>query len=85
MPNTFVPLAPVANPAEGNGFTALEFKAGTRGAANTPPACNGSTSTTRALRDCADAKITLQRQGEVVTSIRIECTCGQVIELKCVY
>jgi hypothetical protein len=29
--------------------------------------------------------ITLQRDGDKVTAIRIECVCGQVIELACVY
>ena len=30
-------------------------------------------------------KITLERQGEIITHIRIECSCGQVTELKCEY
>jgi hypothetical protein len=29
--------------------------------------------------------VTLQRDGERVTAIRIECACGQVIELVCRY
>lgn len=29
--------------------------------------------------------VTLQREGERVTGIRIECICGQVIELTCSY
>jgi len=29
--------------------------------------------------------ITLQREGERVTGIRVECACGQVIELACSY
>ena len=29
--------------------------------------------------------VTLQREGELVTGIRIECVCGQVIELACAY
>jgi hypothetical protein len=32
-----------------------------------------------------DPKITLERQGETITHIRVECGCGQVIELKCEY
>ena len=31
------------------------------------------------------ATITLERDGEKVTGIRIECVCGQVIELACSY
>jgi hypothetical protein len=29
--------------------------------------------------------VTLQREGECVTGIRIECVCGQIIELACSY
>jgi hypothetical protein len=34
---------------------------------------------------CGQPSVTLQRQGEVVSGIRIECGCGQVIELACAY
>lgn len=34
---------------------------------------------------CAQPVITLQREGERVTSVRVECSCGQVIELACSY
>jgi len=34
---------------------------------------------------CSKPSVTLQRQGEVVSGIRIECGCGQVIELACAY
>lgn len=30
-------------------------------------------------------KVTLEKLGEVITHIRIECSCGQVTELKCDY
>jgi hypothetical protein len=30
-------------------------------------------------------KITLERQGETITHIRVECGCGQVTEIKCEY
>jgi hypothetical protein len=36
-------------------------------------------------KGCALPSIKLQRQGDVVSGIRIECGCGQVIELACVY
>ena len=29
--------------------------------------------------------VTLQREGEKITGIRVECACGQVIELACSY
>jgi hypothetical protein len=36
-------------------------------------------------KPCAAPSVTLQRQGEVVSGIRIECGCGQIIELACAY
>ncbi len=30
-------------------------------------------------------KVTLQREGDRVTHIRLECGCGEVFELACVY
>jgi hypothetical protein len=33
----------------------------------------------------AEPKITLERDGDVITHIRVQCGCGQVIELKCSY
>jgi hypothetical protein len=37
------------------------------------------------VKVCGRPSVTLQRQGEVVSGIRIECGCGQVIELACAY
>jgi hypothetical protein len=36
-------------------------------------------------KPCGRPSLTLRRQGDEVCAIRIECTCGQVIELECVY
>jgi len=30
-------------------------------------------------------RVTLQRDGDRVSSIRIQCSCGQVVELTCAY
>ncbi len=32
-----------------------------------------------------EPRVTLQRDGERVSAVRIQCGCGQVIELACVY
>jgi hypothetical protein len=32
-----------------------------------------------------DPIITLERQGDTITHIRVQCPCGQVTELKCNY
>lgn len=31
------------------------------------------------------ATLTLQKDGDVITGIRVECACGQVIDLACAY
>ncbi len=38
----------------------------------------------KAGRIC-EPRISLQREGDRVNGIRIQCTCGQVIDLACVY
>ena len=32
-----------------------------------------------------EPRVTLRKEGEEVSGIRIECSCGQIIELDCVY
>jgi hypothetical protein len=87
MPNTFVPLAAATKSATGQGFTALEFKppqaVGAKESSANP--ASKAPAATRALQDCEQPKVTMQREGDKVTSIRIECSCGQVIDLSCIY
>jgi hypothetical protein len=42
----------------------------------------------QALRPAAAAcepRVTVEREGDFVSAIRVHCTCGQTIELACVY
>lgn len=48
------------------------------------PAASASGATVRHGKPC-DPRVTLQREGDHVTSIHIQCGCGQVIDLACVY
>lgn len=32
-----------------------------------------------------EPRVTLQREGDRITGIQIQCSCGQVIDLKCAY
>ena len=32
-----------------------------------------------------EPRVTLQREADCITGIRIQCSCGQVIDLKCAY
>lgn len=81
MNDAFVPLQPLkpgATPAAGgfaalqaNGLPSVKSDAGKNG--------NG------ASEACGKPVVTLQRNGDTIASIRIQCGCGQVIDLNCVY
>lgn len=66
-----VPVAPAKPPAE---FQRFPLSAPAAASSESPRACSATVPT-----------VSLQRENGVVTSIRVECSCGQVIELSCVY
>ena len=83
MPDVFTPLTPAALTAGGapsaissaGAFKPLPSPAGAVAAA-----------TSAAPGNCAAKPvITLQRKGNVVTSIRVQCSCGQVLDINCQY
>ncbi len=45
---------------------------------------DGAGSPAEQKRNCGP-RITLQRDGDRVTNIRIQCSCGQTMDLACVY
>ena len=86
MSDQFMPLTlgslPTAGPAAETGA-----KAATRTPTVTPftalPPASGAAS---APEGCAKPEVTLVRNASgVVTAIRVQCGCGQVTELNCVY
>jgi hypothetical protein len=87
MSDVFVPFAPAANSSGANGFTPLTLKSFPAAAAKATPGSNGSAAPSAGPQGagCAPPKVTVQRQGDVVTAVRIQCSCGQVTELNCVY
>jgi hypothetical protein len=89
MTQAFVPLVPGSlRTAESTGAARLkpitpastQFQPGPPASAKVEP--NGSPAPHAAH---GEPKITLERQGETITHIRVQCGCGQVIELKCEY
>ena len=91
MSDTFVPMGPAILSGPDHGFRPLPFKPAPPPAGKAAPGANGHALTPVAAaqpspaQNCPPPKVTLQRQGEVVSGIRIQCSCGQVIELSCVY
>ncbi len=41
--------------------------------------------TPRPASAVCEPRVTVEREGDFVSAIRIQCTCGQTIELACVY
>lgn len=55
-----------------------------------PPPCGASAPSFAALspqggQNHGAPKITFQKDGDRITQIRVQCPCGQIIELNCVY
>jgi hypothetical protein len=81
MPDIFTPLTPATITSGGGSSisSSTAFKplpapaVASGGNPATPGAC------------AAKPAITLQRKGNVVTSIRVQCGCGQVIDINCQY
>src|SRR6185437_9070759 len=61
----------VSQPGSVQKFKAVESSSALPGAAPRPANC--------------EARVNVQRDGERVTGIRIQCSCGQVIDLACEY
>lgn len=89
MASDFVPLAPKrSGPADGSGFrvrvvptaTAPETSKGFNPA--TPPAAKPHCA---ASAHSGEPVVTLRKEGDRITGIRIQCVCGQVIDLTCAY
>jgi hypothetical protein len=95
MPSAFVPFLPApgksasspgggSRPQTDSAATANAFAALVPGAAaGSPPPTAASGHAHHA--DAGKPVVTLQKDGDRVTHIRIQCTCGEVIELECAY
>jgi hypothetical protein len=79
MPEAFVPLMPGTVKTPEAPFTSFNTKSAVTG----KPA--GAEAHSAKPEACAKPQVTLQRNGDIVTGIRVQCGCGQVIELNCVY
>jgi hypothetical protein len=85
---SFVPFDPVPTPGQKSGGTAPGLKVVSKGEAGTsfsPLQSPTSAHAHAATGTAGKPVVTLQREGERITSIRVECICGQVIELTCSY
>ncbi len=89
MPAAFAPLFGKSSPSRsGAATTRVQVVSVSAPTAVKIPARSNSPSQVTAPLHSPDScknppKVIVQKQDDVVTSIRIECPCGQVIELAC--
>ncbi len=85
MTDTFVPLIATPSAKRETPFTAINSSARSTASAPSPNAARSNNELAAHQEACGQPSITLQRNGDVISSIRIQCGCGQVIELNCAY
>jgi hypothetical protein len=83
MNEPFLPLTPTA--ASGQNRTDFRVSIVSHAENLRPFQPLGQTGARTGAAGLCEPRVTLQRDGDRVASIRIHCGCGQVIELACVY
>jgi hypothetical protein len=84
MPADFIPLVP-NRPASNS---TAEFKVRILPSSSPSPASVDKplpASHVHAGKAPAEPTVTLQKEGDQITGIRIQCSCGQIINLSCQY
>ena len=87
MSSKFVPLLPTAPASAGPGravdsaVVSAAFMALSPSPASQPAGACAHVP----VQSSAKPIVTLRRDGDRVTHVRVECACGQVIELECAY
>lgn len=84
----FVPFNPLPNTGSREAGSPPSLKVVPKteaGAAFAPLTASTSAHAHSAAHAASKPVVTLQREGDRVTSIRVECGCGQIIELACSY
>jgi len=86
--DSFVPFDPVHDPKTNNPGVSASLKVVPKaetGPVFAPLTIPGAAHGHAGIAAQGKPVVTLQRDGERVTGIRIECMCGQIIELACSY
>ena len=85
MPDTFVPLVRSAAPMRQTPFPTLLVKIVRDVEAPLAVPSAAAPSPAKTAGPAAEPKITLVKDGEAVTGVHVQCSCGKVIELVCDY
>lgn len=87
MDSKFIPFAPLsAHSASGpTGIKSNKQNSDWSPLSIQPKSPTTASATVPGCADASSPTVSLKREGERVTQIRIQCTCGRVIELDCLY
>ena len=80
--DTFVPFLPTKGLNSAKGTEAGQFVPVTSQASSV---LRGSAPVAPKPHAHGESKVTLQKDGDLVTHILVECSCGMVTEVKCIY
>jgi hypothetical protein len=83
---TFVPLTAAPPAGENREFrvTVIPQNGAAQPFQSLEDAAAGAVTAANGKKNC-EPRLSLQRDGGRVTNIRIQCTCGQMLDLACVY
>jgi hypothetical protein len=83
MSESFAPLVPATAGSQEAAFTSIQLKGLAPRTAQSAPTAPGAARSEPGA--CSNPVVTLRRNGETVSGIRIQCGCGQVVDLACVF
>jgi len=83
MPDSFTPLVPLHNGSRETTVAATAFQG--LGVVAATVEVSATKTNGNHSQECSDPVVSVQRSGDSVISIRVQCGCGQVIDLACVY
>lgn len=83
--NAFVPLTAAAPSNKSNGEARLTVLTQTNAQPFRPLGQTPAPVSAPSHGSACEPRVTVQRDGDRVTSIQVHCSCGEVIELGCIY
>jgi len=84
-PEPFVPLHPQTGSAGARPDLRVTIVSQAQNALVFKPLSSSAAAPAAGHGHACEPRVTLQREGDRVSAIQIECGCGQAIELACVY
>ena len=82
---SFVPLTAAPAPPAAREFRVIVQPGAAKGKTFHALESTPAAATADLGKKICEPRVTVQRDGNTVTHLRIQCTCGQIMDLACVY